>query len=157
MRHKIKRSRTFKRLLIPDRIRGHIESYIQVTTQEPFITEVIKPLAKSIISELSEQIAAAKSVEEYGLLKRLELNLRKLVETKLSEITDEWWIERIPRDVRESAEQRRKREETLWPWIRPSKSLPPLMYINFSEYAKIILKRDSWRDVFKEVFGEKHS
>ena len=62
---------------------------------------------------------------------------------------------RIPQDVRKAAEERQNDNAYLWPWAEEIKE-HPIHYINFSEYSKIITKRDNWREVFSDCFREKN-
>jgi hypothetical protein len=87
----------------------------------------------------------------YGTLRRLEDRLRVLIESKLSEVSANWWIERIPTDVRQNAETKKQRSENTWPWT--SQSGESLMsYLDFNDYLKIIRKGDNWKQVFKPIF-----
>jgi hypothetical protein len=45
-------------------------------------------------------------------------------------------------------------KENLWPWY-DKEDLHPIHYINFPEYQKIITKRDNWREIFSEYFGDR--
>jgi len=98
--------------------------------------------------------AESEKIGDYEVIKNLELSLRNLIVAKLLELTEKWWIERIPSDVRENAEKRMRKEESIWPWMSAEERDYPIAYINFSDYSKIILRRDNWRDVFKYVFKD---
>jgi len=91
--------------------------------------------------------------ELYELLCNFESTLRNFIREELSRVTDKWWDERIPPDVRQSAEERMRKEESIPPFEPLGKH--PIFYVSFSDYRKIILRRDNWRDVFKEVFKDK--
>ena len=132
-----------KILKISGKMETLIESYITLTRHEPFEIEVIKLLAKSIILTLSDLIPRAKPEQEYELLGKLELCLRTAIEEELSRATTNWWLERVPSDVRDSAERRMKSEQRLWPWLKRPTERSPLMYVNFSEYGKIILSKNN--------------
>jgi len=93
--------------------------------------------------------------EPYNLLKEFERSLREFIETRLSFIAPNWWKERIPGDVKEKAEERKNRNDTLWPWIEKGE-VHPIYYINFSDYVKIITKRDNWKEVFSTYFIDKN-
>ena len=153
LRHRTRNS-ILKKLKISEKLKPLIDSYVRLTKQEPFETNVIRELARSIIFRLSDLILTAKPIEEYELLRMLENDLRKIIERELSRISSKWWIERIPPDVRENAERRKSKEEYLWPWLKPSEKYSPIMYINFSEYSKIICLRNNWREVFKDIFKD---
>ena len=91
--------------------------------------------------------------EERSTLRRLEEKLRKCLEGRLSSLTPNWWIERVPPDIRKQAEIRKRKNEKLWPWYG-KEDRPLHYYINFSEYQKIIIKKDNWREAFKPIFKD---
>lgn len=79
--------------------------------------------------------------------------MRQLVESELSKISDKWWVQRVPQDVRFVVKKRIARDERLWPW-HPKTSKDPISYIDFADYIKIITRRDNWREIFKDVFRD---
>lgn len=143
-------------LRIPNQIQRLIDSYIRLTKREPFIDEVIKPLVKNIVLKLSDYASTAKPIEEYELLRRLELNLRMFIDQSLSRVSKRWWVERVPEGIRKTAEDRMRRDERLWPWIKPPEKPHPIMYVSFSDYREIITRKDNWREVFKDVFKDEN-
>ena len=89
----------------------------------------------------------------YELLKEFEGKFRAFIEYRLSLDDDNWWKSKIPQDIREKAEGRKKDNETVFPWHnRPN--LHPLHYVNFAEYSVIIEKRDNWDAIFKPIFKD---
>ena len=88
----------------------------------------------------------------YESLKHLEFSLRISIEKALSEISADWWNERIPNDVKQNAENRKRRNEKQWPWTAVD-NLQVIHYIDFPDYAKIITRRDNWNAVFEKIFG----
>ena len=86
------------------------------------------------------------------MLKHLEFSLRVSIEKALSEISADWWNERIPNDVKQNAENRKRRNEKQWPWTAVN-NLHAIHYIDFPDYAKIITRRDNWNAVFEKIFG----
>lgn len=91
--------------------------------------------------------------EDYMLLQNLEKTTRILLVSKLSALTSNWWVERVPADVRVAAEQRKRRREATWPWST-GESSDPIEYVDFADYAKIISRRDNWRDAFEKMFHD---
>ena len=92
--------------------------------------------------------------ETYELINNLELGLRLCIEEKLSSLSTQWWKQRIPKDVQDNAEARKKDNEKPWPWFE-SGEYSLIHYCDFNDYLKIILKKDNWNGVFKNVFIEK--
>jgi hypothetical protein len=95
-----------------------------------------------------------KREDSYEMLKRLETKLRECIQTSLQKASRNWWKERIPRDVQERARIRKEGNEKQWPW-HADKDLPLIFYVDFTDYAKIIVTKDNWEQVFKQIFREK--
>lgn len=90
----------------------------------------------------------------YETLKKLEQTLRDHVQQRLSSLTDHWWKQRVPPDVRENAERRKKASDNPWPWDE-GRDLDLIHYVDFPDYAKMIEKRDNWKEAFSEDFQDK--
>jgi ATP-dependent Lon protease len=86
--------------------------------------------------------------EPHLILDELENAVRKCIKTSLEKISANWWIERIPPDIRVKAEERREKDELKREHIQ---------YIDFADYAKIITRKDNWRDAFKETFKDQEA
>jgi len=95
-----------------------------------------------------------KREDAYEMLKRLETRLRECMQTSLEKVSKNWWKERIPEDVQDRARLRKDRNEKQWPW-HTEKDLPLIFYVDFADYAKIIMRRDNWEHVFEQIFREK--
>jgi len=91
--------------------------------------------------------------EEYTRLYFLEKTVRRLIMDELSKLTRKWWKQRIPEEIREKAEERKKKEEELAPY--PGLNLHPIWYVDFSHYKDIIAKGDNWEDALKQIFKNK--
>ena len=91
--------------------------------------------------------------EDYAVLRRLETALRDHIRLKLSEVTSAWWIQRVPEDVRKNAEERKLRRQSMWPWSEGGQT-DLLGYLDFSDYLKIVSRKDNWRDVFRATFKD---
>jgi hypothetical protein len=76
-------------------------------------------------------------------LDELENALRRCIKSNLEKTSKNWWIERIPPDLRKNSEERQQKDE-------PKREL--IQYLDFPDYAKIITRRDNWRKVFQEIF-----
>ena len=92
-----------------------------------------------------------KKIHPYDVLKNLENNLRELIKSELSEITPQWWRQRIPEDTRINAQNRKERNEK----HVGARKHHLIFYVDFPDYKKIIIKNDNWNDVFRNVFGNK--
>lgn len=89
---------------------------------------------------------------EYIRLYILEKTLRQFIITQLSEISENWWRERVPGDVWKEAENRKKEEEQRLVY---SLDLHPIWYVDFYDYVKIVTRDDNWNDVFKKIFANR--
>ena len=94
--------------------------------------------------------------EPYMTLMRLETHLRSFISSRLSSIDGNWWAGRVPQDVRERAEIRNLKNERPYPW-ETGRDLHPVAFVDFPDYAKIILRRDNWDQAFSAVFGDKEA
>jgi DNA sulfur modification protein DndB len=91
--------------------------------------------------------------EPYKLIRNVEHALRELISDRLSRITERWWKERIPNDVRDEAALRKERDESPWPWME-GKQYAIHFYMSFADYSRVISKRDNWRESFEDVFRD---
>jgi len=80
------------------------------------------------------------------ILDELENAIRKCIKSNLQKISKNWWIERVPPDIRQKAEERQKKDELKREFVQ---------YLDFADYVKIIVRRDNWREVFQKIFKEK--
>jgi len=93
-------------------------------------------------------------LDPYKRVKKLEVTLRKLIESKLSKNDPNWWKTRIPDDVQDNAKKRKRKNESPWNWIKGGN--PLIDYIDFGDYAKIISRRDNWNEFFSLIFINKN-
>ena len=91
----------------------------------------------------------------YDILKNLELELRNIIESELSEITKQWWKQRVPQDVRDNA--KRKKEKNAKIGVSSTSNHTLISYIDFPDYEKIITRVDNWSDTFQYIFKDKIS
>jgi hypothetical protein len=92
----------------------------------------------------------------YDILQKLEKVLREFISKELSKITPYWWTQRVPPDVCQRAEERKAKNESLWPWHQ-KKELSLIYYIDFPDYIKIISRKDNWKEVFVLIFRDKEA
>jgi len=108
------------------------------------------------IPKLLTHREAERPSEAYDVLYALETELREFIQKQLKAISSNWWRERVPQDVRENAEKRKQRNEKQWPWYG-GKDKPLICYVDFADYAKIITRRNNWKDVFQQFFKDKET
>lgn len=129
-------------LSLPQEIRNRVDIKL-VSRVEEVLNEVLLDYKVEEEQENNQDDIVKKDMEAYLLVKDLEQALRDCIKTRLEKISQNWWKERIPPDVRENAEKRREIDAL-------KKDL--IEYIDFSDYVKIITRKDNWRDCFKDIF-----
>lgn len=112
------------------------------------------PLVYNMSLLTEKEIKEKEKKMPYETLQRLENFLREFISNELSKITSDWWIQRVPADVRQHAEERKARDEKLWPWHH-EKNLQLIYYVDFPDYIKIITRKDNWKDVFAPIIRDK--
>ncbi len=126
------------------------------TKLETKIIKTISILQELEVSDLTYNSEIRNVLPDYEYLKGLENVLRVFIQNKLAKITSNWWKERIPEDVRVNAENRKASNESRWPWHSTS-DLHPIYFVDFTDYSKIISRKDNWEQVFKPVLGGESS
>lgn len=85
------------------------------------------------------------------LLAILETELRSFIASGLSPVSDNWWKQRIPEDIRERAEKRKASREQTYPGMG-QQECPIYEYLDFPDLQTIITSKNNWDEVFKETF-----
>lgn len=138
-----------------------IETYVKLETKIRRVITVLNQIKiESLIynSEISKIIKQEKRIiqkESYEILKELEQKLRQCISENLSKVSKEWWKRKVPEDVRKNAETRKKKNESPWLWIKGGS--PLIDYIDFSDYGKIITRKDNWNEIFKHIFENREN
>lgn len=90
---------------------------------------------------------AAGMAPHYEVFYSLETTIRRLVRDQLQAAQSDWWKQRIPKKIRDDAEERQQRE--LDTGVTP-RSDDPLDFLTFGELSQVI--KGNW-DVFGAVFS----
>lgn len=114
------------------------------------------PLVYNLSLPTEKEIKEKEKKMPYDTLQRLENSLRESISKELSKITPDWWVQRVPADVRQHAEDRKAKSENLWPWHQ-EKDLPLVYYVDFPDYIKIITRKDNWKEVFGTIFRDREA
>jgi DNA sulfur modification protein DndB len=124
-------------------------------TREAVAYELIRTVAKDVKGfagkYLHEHQEKRMDSEPHKQLREIEESLRMCISESLTELSKNWWKERIPPDAKESAEERKAKDEAPWPWME-GKQYPAHYYLDFSDYSRIIKRRDNWREAFQRIF-----
>ncbi len=111
--------------------------------------------AREMIEEAEKRERAVfEKSEPYQILRGLENGIREFIVSTLEELDGEWWKRRVPDDIQSKALERSHGNESPWPWLPPGEA-PPIFYVDFPDYAKIILRSDNWRDAFQAAFRDR--
>lgn len=93
---------------------------------------------------LKKKLEEPKEQMGYGLINNFERELRNYIVNSMNHyFGDDWW-NRVSKDVNKRVIERRENTES-----------PLIDYVDFSDYSKIIIKRDNWSEVFQEKFQNK--
>lgn len=129
-------------LSLPQEIRNKVDIRL-VSRAEEVLNEVL--LGYTIAEDKTVEL---EDIDPHILLEQLEVTLRNCIRSSLGKVSNDWWIERVPPDIRENAEERREKD----PLKRDS-----IEYIDFPDYAKIIVRKDNWRECFQKIFKSAES
>jgi hypothetical protein len=116
--------------------------------------KVVRPKRPKKVSKKKKE--KTPSIEKFiqqgtALIFKLETKLRAFIEkTMVHHYGEKWWKKGIPSDVRQNCKRRMKKNDS--PFGLP-KSNRKLDYADFSDYRKIILRKDNWRDIYQNYFG----
>ncbi|MGB9168750.1 MAG: Swt1 family HEPN domain-containing protein [Nitrososphaeraceae archaeon] len=54
----------------------------------------------------------------------------------------------------DNAELRKIKNEPIWPWYEKKVENNLISYLDFNDYLKIIIRRNNWNEIFKDIFGD---
>jgi len=128
--------------MLPPDIKNKLEIKLVSRVQEVLNDSLI---GYEVVSEKKAKFSEEIEKGPHLKLDELENAIRRCIKLNLEKASKNWWIERIPPDIRQKAEERQKKDELKRELIQ---------YLDFADYAKIITKRDNWREVFQKTFKE---
>ena len=86
--------------------------------------------------------------EAHGSLTRLEIRVRKFIDRCMTaEFGPDWPRRRLPQGMHGSWSEKKKRAET-----GASGAWPLIAYADFTDYERVICRRDNWSRVFRRFF-----
>lgn len=127
---------------LPIDIRNRIEIKLASTVEE-VLNDAIVGYKMSI--KTTEEPLDEFDKQPHLILEELENAVRKCIKSGLERVSKNWWIERVPSDTRQRAEERQQTDEMKRELIQ---------YLDFADYAKVITRRDNWREVFQKIFKD---
>ena len=154
-----------KRLGIDSQKPVSLKSLLRATTKDSDsaklmidTTEMYMKRLHEVINKIQEDpgtyMQNAADPSYYTTLAELEKSLRICIITELSRLSENWWKERIPSNIRENCEQRKKEGDLPYPWS-PQADQDRIFYADFADYRTIIKKRDNWEQAFRKIFKDK--
>lgn len=101
----------------------------------------------------TEEAAYARTNMAHDWLLRLETQLRAFIDEQMTRAVGEGWAKRrLPNGMYEEwKEKHRKAREA------GASERPLIAYADFTDYMRVICRRDNWRDVFAVFFGREES
>lgn len=135
------------------------QSYVNLETRVRKILQLLIELRDMdlILNNEIPKKQVKKSIKKvkdsYKIVKTLETCLRELIQIKILAHDPNWWKQRVPEDVRTNAEKRKKKNESQWSRIEGGK--PLINFIDFTDYGKIITRKDNWSEIFRSIFENK--
>lgn len=90
-------------------------------------------------------------MDAYSVLLQIEVALRELIISELSEFGAKWWKQRLPGDIVIKVRQGREYERMV-PW-RQAVPHHPIYYTDLPDLTKVITARNNWDDKFSSIFG----
>jgi hypothetical protein len=126
--------------------------------KHPLLNAIIEKVRKVgyIVEERPKPTKMEQKTEElaYTTLKKLEKELRALIENKLRQhYGDDWWSAGIPKSVRKHCEKKKTRREAPYPWLSEA-DYSLICYAGFKDYWKITSQNENWDKIFKPIFSD---
>lgn len=127
----------------------------QVITKSPYHDSgILVQLENGVEGRVKEIVEKPLDLDVYEqtpfeLINLLEISLRQLIVKCLA--TQESWWKTLPQDVREHAEQRAERDSKFQKTMRMNKH-SEIDQIDFADLERIFIKRDFWKNHFKNIF-----
>ena len=99
--------------------------------------------------ELEEGAAFERTNNAHDRLQKFESRIRRFIDRHMkAQFGPNWITHRVPDDMRTRWRDRQRQDSSTQKW-------PLIAYADFADYTVIIIKRDNWRDLFKEFFINK--
>ena len=98
--------------------------------------------------DYDEEAALQRTNDAHDWLMRLEMQIRKFIDDKMTKVHGSNWPKhRVPPDVRENWEKRKRDAEA-----KGAGNRPLIAYADFTDYEKVLCRADNWSEVFVAFF-----
>ena len=151
----IKFNKLDKKVRLDTKIKTGIAVLTDIHRRELIYTSELpkKKIKPKIPAKLKkEKTSAIEDLIQQGtlIIYKLETRLRVFIEETLRQQYGKKWLKLgVPKDIIDKCKKRMKANESPFKLPRSSKLLD---YANFSDYRKIILRRDNWKNIFQKYF-----
>lgn len=109
------------------------------------------PVPRSGDKDEEESLARTNMAHDWLL--RLETQLRAFIDAKMTEAFGvDWPKHRLPKELREEWQNKKRKAEQ-----EGGKEWPLIAYADFTDYERVICKRDNWREIFEPFFHRAES
>lgn len=96
---------------------------------------------------VESDVDAQLSLQAYARLRNFELAMRTFIRRSLSAISNKWEKQRLPQDIYNNWKEKEEKD------LKASgQSSELISYADFTDYIKIIERKDNWNEVFQPVF-----
>ena len=96
---------------------------------------------------------STRMIDAYDWLRRCETHLRCLIDEAMTKAYGpDWARSRLPSGLLEEWHEKKRAAE-----LRGENGRPLIAYADFTDYERVICKRDNWREVFASIFGRPES
>ncbi len=129
-----------------------IAEFERASQLDPNFDLARKNLESAQKEEVLKPPAEMPNPEAYHLLYAFENKLRLFIHNRMEKtVGKEWWKQRIPSDVQERCEERKRKREN-YPWME-AKECHPIFYSDFLDLMKIMTLKDNWKQIFSQYFN----
>ncbi len=124
----------------------NIQNKINVARKELLDMNTSVNIENSLIDELTMD---TKFKQDVGILERM---LRKTIVGGFNDDA-RWWRRRIPDEIKKRANARKQEYESDG-FLQETEEYDLIDYVDFGDYASIIIKADNWKDVFSKILPD---
>ena len=101
----------------------------------------------------ASSIELSRNNEAHDLIQKMETKLRDFIEDRMVQsVGSSWYKRRIDHAILQSWREKRKNSKS-----RREADIPLIAFADFTDYERIILRKDNWNELFQDVFGHRES
>ena len=124
----------------------------RIRQRPPALIERYGPPVPSSYDE-SEEEEFARANAAHDWLFRFESRFRAFIDARMAQaFGPDWPRHRLPNGLYDQWAEKKRNAESAGASVRPL-----IAYADFTDYERVICKRDNWREVFEAIFGRPES